>query len=255
MLVVLMHQTLERLRELRLTGMAEALAEQAAQPDVQQLSFEERLGLLVDHEWLTRRNRRLARLLKEAKLRLPACLEDIDYHTPRGLDRAIMHRLGTCQWVEAHQNVLITGPTGVGKTFIACALAQAACRRGYRARYFRMSRFLEEIALAKADGSYPSWARRLAQTHVLVLDDWGLTPLTPRAAREVLDILDDRVQLQATIVASQLPLEHWHQTIEDPTLADAILDRLVHSAHRIVLKGESMRKVHGQKAVAPLEAT
>jgi len=248
---MLIQQSLERLRELKLHGMAEALVQQTSQPDVQALSFEERLGLLIDQEWMTRKNRRLARLLREARLRLPACLEDVDYQTPRGLDRATMRRLGSCGWVEAKQNILITGPTGVGKTFLACALAQAACRHGYRARYYRLPRLLGEVALARADGSYPRWAKQLAHTHVLVLDDWGLAPLSARDAREVLELIDDRAQVQSTIVASQLPLDPWHPTIEDLTIADAILDRLVHGAHRIALQGESMRRL---RAAAPTEA-
>lgn len=239
---MLMQQTMERLREMKLVGIAEALAEQAGQPDVQAMAFEERLGLLIDHEWLVRKNRRLARLLRQAKLRLQASLEDIDYQTPRGLDRSVMRRLGTCEWIEARQNVLITGATGVGKTFIACALAHAACRQGYRARYFRITRFLEELAIAKADGSYPKWMKQLAKTQLLVLDDWGLASLSSSEAREVLEIIDDRAQLQATLVASQLPIEEWHGTIGDPTVADAILDRLIHQAHKLTLKGESMRR-------------
>lgn len=235
--------TIERLRSLRLKGMAEALASQLGQPDMQNLSFEERLGLLVDLEWAYRQNRRLARLLKTAKLRLPACMEDIDYIQPRGLDPAFMRNLATCQWVREHQHVLIVGPTGVGKTYIACALANAACRQGHTTRYFRLPRLLNELATAKADGSYPRFMNILARTEVLVLDDWGLAPISAADARDILEIIDDRTQSRSTIVASQLPVDHWYATIGDPTVADALLDRLVHQSHKLTLKGESMRKV------------
>jgi len=240
---MLIQQTIERLHEMRLKGMAQALVAQSQQPDVLALSFEERLSLLVDQEWTYRRDRRLRRLLKEAKLRLPACIEDIDYRHPRGLDRAVIRSLANCEWIAAHQNVLITGPTGVGKTFIACALANAACRHGFSARYYRVPRLLSELAMAKGDGSYPRLMNKLAKTHLLVLDDWGLMPLSAADARDLLEIIDDRSQTRSTIIASQLPIDHWHATIADPSLADALLDRLIHNAHKLILKGESMRKV------------
>ena len=240
---MLIQQTIERLHEMRLKGMAQALVAQSQQPDVLALSFEERLSLLVDQEWTYRRDRRLRRLLKEAKLRLPACIEDIDYRHPRGLDRAVIRSLANCEWIASHQNVLITGPTGVGKTFIACALANAACRHGFSARYYRVPRLLSELAMAKGDGSYPRLMNKLAKTHLLVLDDWGLMPLSAADARDLLEIIDDRSQTRSTIIASQLPIDHWHATIADPSLADALLDRLIHNAHKLILKGESMRKV------------
>lgn len=243
--------TLTRLRELRLRGMADALVAQQQQPEMQGLTFEERLGLLVDLEWTYRQNRKLARLLKAAKLRVPACIEDIDYEHPRGLDRMLMRTLATCQWVEQQQQILITGPTGVGKTYVACALANAACRHGYTARYYRLPRLLQELATAKADGSYPHLMNTLLKTEVLILDDWGLAPISAAEARDLLEVIDDRVQKRSTIVSSQLPLEHWHTGIGDPTVADAILDRLLHGAHKIALKGESMRKV----LKAPLQNT
>lgn len=235
-------QTVEKLRSLRLTAMADALVAQASQPDIQGLSFEERLGLLVDQEWASRENRTLARHLKEAKLRIPACTEDIDYQHPRGLDRAVMRSLATCDWLRHHQNVLITGPTGVGKTFVACALANAACRQGLGARYYRVPRLLSELTIAKGDGSFPKLLSRLARLHLLILDDWGLAPLTAAEARDLLEVIDDRYQTRSTIVATQLPIDQWHAVIADPSVADAILDRLVHNSHKIILRGESMRK-------------
>lgn len=241
------HATIERLRALRLRGMAEALATQLQQPDMQSLSFEERLGLLVDLEWAYRQNRRLARLLKAAKLRLPASMEDVDYQQPRGLDRALMRTLATCQWVKDRQHILVIGPTGVGKTYIACALGNAACRQGHSTRYYRVPRLLSDIATAKADGSYARLMSALARTEVLVLDDWGIAPLSAADARDILEIIDDRTQQRSTIVASQLPIDHWYATIGDATVADAILDRLVHQSHKLILKGESMRKVTGSQ--------
>lgn len=241
---MLVQHTLDRLRQLGLHGMAQALDTQRAQPDVHGLAFEDRLGLLVDQEWTLRQNRRLTRLLQEAKLRFPtACLEDVDYHRPRGLDHSLLRSLGTGEWIRAQQVVLISGPTGIGKSWIACALGNAACRQGFSTRYYRVPRLLTDLALAHADGSYPRLLARLAKTHLLVLDDWGLTPLSASDARELLEVIEDRVQVHATLLTSQLPLDALHAAIADPTLADAILDRLVHHAHKFVLKGDSMRKV------------
>lgn len=239
----LIQQTVETLRKMRLTGMAEALLSQARQPDSNELSFEERIGLLVDYEWTYRQNRRLARLLKQAKLRMPACMEDIDYQHPRGLDRALMRSLANCQWLYHHQNVLISGPTGVGKTFLACALANQACRHGFSARYYRTPRLLTELGIARGDGSYPKLMNQLAKVNLLVLDDWGLATLTAAESRDLLEVIEDRCQSHSTIVASQLPIEDWHTTMGDPTVADAVLDRLVHNAHKLILKGEFMRKL------------
>ncbi len=240
---MLTQQTIDRLHQMRLSGMAEAFLVQLQNPDYQGLSFEERFGLLVDHEWTYRQNRRLARLLREAKLRLSACLEDVDYHHPRDLDRSLLRSLSSGDWIRARQNVLITGPTGVGKTYLACALAHAACRQGFRARYYRLPRLLAELAIARGDGSYPKVLHHLARIDLLVLDDWGIAPFTDAQSRDLLEVLEDRVQARSTIVASQLPIEHWHGLLPDPTVADAILDRLVHNAYKIALKGESMRKV------------
>lgn len=239
---MLLEQTLTQLRQLRLDGMALALEEQQAVADIRDLSFEDRIGLLVERESTLREDRRLSRLLRQARLRLPACIENLDLRTPRGLDRSYVLRLASSEWIRHQQVVLITGATGTGKTFLACALAQAACRHGLPSRYFRVSRLLEDIALARADGSYPKLMDRLQKTRLLVLDDFALVPLGKSERGDLLEVLEDRVGRQATLVTSQLPLEHWHEAIGDTTLADAILDRLVHHAHRVTLKGASMRR-------------
>jgi DNA replication protein DnaC len=243
---MLLQHTLDRLREMGLHGMAQALDTQRTHPDVQGLAFEDRLGLLVDQEWTLRQNRRLTRLLQEAKLRYPtACLEDVDYHHPRGLDRSLLRTLGTGEWIRAHDVVLMSGPTGTGKSWIGCALGNAACRQGFSTRYFRVPQLISTLALAHADGSYPRLLARLGKTHLLILDDWGLATLSAADARELLEVIEDRVLVRATLITSQVPLDKLHGTIADPTIADAILDRLVHHAHKINLKGESMRKVLG----------
>jgi len=239
---MLIEPTLDRLQELGLTGMAQALAEQLAVPDVQSLSFEDRLALLLERETSERDNRRLRRLLQLAKLRLDASVEDIDFRSPRGLDKSVVLRLAGCDWIRKHQVVLVTGATGTGKSYLACALAQAACRHGLSTRYYRLSRLLDELILARADGSYPKFLDRLLRTQLLALDDYGMAPLNDPQRRDLLEVLDDRYDRRATLVTSQLPLEHWHDVIGDPTFGDAILDRLVHHAHRITLKGPSMRK-------------
>lgn len=241
---MLNHPTFEQLRRLKLIGMLKALQEQEQMPDIDQLGFLERLGLLVDWESQERDNRRLASRLRLAKLKQAACLEDLDLKTPRQLDRSLIQQLADGRWISQHLNVLITGPTGVGKSFLACALAQKACRQGYTAFYQRLPRLLTELEIARGDGRYPKLMRQLAKVDVLVLDDWGLeNGLNDRQRRDLLEILDDRYASRATVVTSQLPIEHWHEALGDPTLADAILDRLVHNAHRIALKGNSMRKL------------
>ncbi len=239
---MLNEQTFEKLYAMRLNGMAEAFAEQLQQPGVAELSFEERFGLLVDRQWIFKEDRRMKRLLQSAKLRVAACIEDIDYKTPRGIDKSVILRLASGDWVRQAQNVIIVGPTGVGKTYLACALANRACRQGHSSFYIRAPRLFHDVALAKADGSYAKLMNKLAKTKVLIVDDLGLAPLADQQRRDLLEVIEDRQGLSSTIVASQLPVENWHDSIGDPTIADAILDRLVHNAHQINLKGTSMRK-------------
>ena len=240
---MLANQTIENLRELRLIAMADAYAHQCQDPTMNSLSFDERFGLLIDYERTARQNRQLTRLLREAHLKIHAAPEEIDYSVARGLDASIIRQLTTGRWIGAHQNLIVSGPTGVGKTFLICALATAACRQGFHVRYHRLSHLIQEIAIAKADGTYPRLRRQLGKADVLILDDWGLAPMNGAEGRELLDILDDRTSTQSTCVASQLPIESWYGTFADPTVADAVLDRLVHSAHKIILRGESMRKL------------
>jgi len=243
---MLIHPALDRLRTLRLEGMAKALEDQLQMPDVEDLRFEERLSLLLDREATERNSRRLKTRLRKAKLRQTAFLENIDFRKSRGLDKSLILALASCDWIRDHQNVLVCGATGVGKTFLACALAQKACREGFSALYVRMPRLFQDLALAQADGRYPKSMAQLAKTDVLMLDDFGLVPLGERDRRDLLEILEDRHGLRSTIVTSQLPVESWHEAIGDPTLADAILDRLVHNAHRIQLKGGSIRRLEAR---------
>ena len=239
---MLKHPTLDKLHALKLAGMAAALADQSTIPDITDLSFEERLGLLVDREMTERDNRRMTNRLRRAKLRHTAILEDLDYRNSRGLDKGLVQSLAGCQWVKEHLNVLITGPTGVGKTWLACALAHKACREGYTAQYVRLTRLLRELTIAKGDGQYAKLLTNLAKVDVLILDDWGLMKLSAENRRDLLEVLEDRHGRRSTIATSQLPMDQWHDVIGDATLADAILDRLVHNAYKINLRGESMRK-------------
>jgi DNA replication protein DnaC len=240
---MLKEPTIEKLQALRLDAMASAWSEQQKSPDVTKLGFDERLGLLVDAEWIARENKRLVRSLKEAKLRLAqACIEEIDYSARRELDKAVVRQLAACRWVHEHQNVIVSGATGVGKTYVACALAQQACRKGYRAIYRRASRLFDELVLARADGSYARLLAKLARVDVLVVDDWGIAPARDQERHDLLEVLEDRYGTRSTIFASQLPVSKWHEYLGEPTVADAILDRLVHNAHKLVLKGPSRRK-------------
>ena len=240
---MLTHPTLEKLHDLRLTGMAAALEEQFNTPDLQDLDFHERLGLLVDREASVRHNRRLQLRLKQAQFQQPAVWEDLDFKSARGLDKALMLQLASGQWITQHLNCLITGPTGAGKSYLATALAHKACRDGHTARYLRLPRLLQNLQRAKGDGSYVKQLEQLARFDVLILDDWGLAVLDDTAQRDVLEIVDDRFNRRSTLVTSQLPVAHWHTYLGQATLADAILDRLVHNAYKIELKGESMRKM------------
>jgi DNA replication protein DnaC len=245
---VLNSQTIEGLCALRLPAMAAGLAEQAASPAHQGLSFEERLGLLVDRELAEREDRRMARYLKAAKLRTDAVVEDIDFRHRRGLDRAAVLGLAEGGWVTSHHNVAIVGPTGVGKTFLACALANAAVRRGHSALYLRASRMLDELAIARADGRLARLAASWARIDVLVIDDYLLRPLSPDQAADTLEVIEDRAGLRSTIVTSQLPINLWHEAMGEPTVADAVLDRVLQNLHRIELAGESMRRPEGAPA-------
>ena len=235
--------TLDKLHALKLDALAAAWTEQQHQADLTALGFDERLGLLVEAEWLARENKRLGRALQEAKLKLAhACIEAIDYPARRELDKAVIRQLATCRWIEEHHNVILVGATGTGKSFIACALAHQACRKGYRAAYRRASRLFQELALARADGTYVRLLTKLARLDVLLIDDWALAPVQDAERRDLLEILEDRYGVRSTIITSQLPPAQWHDYLSDATLADAICDRLLHNAHRIVLKGPSRRK-------------
>ncbi len=241
---MLVNQTIESLRKMKLSGMADAFVAQTQEPGYRVMSFEERFGLLVDQESGYRENRRLKRLLQEAHLRTHACVEDIDYRQSRGLDRSAMAGFLSCQWIRDRLNILLTGPTGVGKTYIGCALGNLACRNGFSARYYRLPTLLMDLNIARGDGSYPSSMRRLAKADLLILDDLGLGPLTALESRELLEVLEVRCQTSSTVVASQVPVEKWYELMPDATVADAIMDRLAHNAYKITLRGESMRKTY-----------
>ena len=235
--------TMEKLTALRLGAFASAWSEQQKNVDLGKLTFDERLGLLVDAEWLHRENARMERCMREAKLRISgACIEDIDYPAKRELDKSVVRQLATCRWVHEHQNVVITGPTGTGKTYLACALAQTACRKGLRALYRRAPRLFDELALAHADGSYAQLLGRLAKVDVHIIDDWGLAAVKEQERRDLLEILEDRYGTRSTVMTSQLPTTKWHDHLGAPTLADAVCDRILNNAHRLSLKGPSRRK-------------
>jgi DNA replication protein DnaC len=242
---MLTQQTVSQLKALKLDGMARAFEEQLGLTASSSLSFEERFGIVVDRELAWRDTRRLERLLKAAKLKNPqACVEDIEYRQSRGIDQRMIATLAGCDWVRHAQNLILTGPTGAGKTWIACAFGQQACRQGFSVFYVRVGRLFEELKIAHGDGSFSRRLAQLAKADVLLLDDWGLQDLDQGARNDLLEVLDDRVGTRSTVITSQLPLEHWHAWLQDPTLADAILDRLVHQAHKLPLKGESMRKTN-----------
>ena len=238
------NQTLQALHGLKLTGMADGLEQQLSQPSThEELGFEERLALLVDRETTYRHNNKVNRLLKAARLKLQAYPEDINYRHPRGLNRSQFADLLSSRWIHQHHNVLITGPTGCGKTYLGCALATQACRHGLSVRYFRTSRLLEMLSISHGDGRFPKLIQQLAKTDLLVLDDWGLDQMTLSQRNDLLEIMEDRHGLKSTLITSQLPTTQWHKAIGDATLADAILDRLLHNSHKLKLEGDSMRKI------------
>lgn len=240
---MLTQQTLDKLHDMKLTAMAEAFSQQLGRPDLAELSFEDRLAMLVDRQWTFKEDRRMNRLLKTARLRDSACIENIDFKTPRALDKSLVVRLTDSQWIKKAQNVIIIGPTGVGKSYLACAIANSACRNGYPAMYKRAPRLYQELAVARADGSYPKLMNTLSKIKVLIVDDFCIAPMSDAERRDLLEVLEDRQSISSTIIATQVPVDSWIEHIGDPTLADAILDRLVHNAHNINLKGDSMRRI------------
>jgi len=240
---MLTQQTLDKLYDMKLPAMAEAFNQQLEQPDLAELSFEDRFAMLVDRQWTFKEDRRMTRLLRIAKLKDSACIENIDFRTPRSLDRSLVVRLSGSDWIKKAQNLIILGSTGVGKTYLACALANSACRNGYSAMYKRAPRLYQEIAVARADGSYPKLMNKLSKIKLLIIDDFCIAPMNDEDRRDLLEVLEDRQSISSTIIATQVPVKNWIELIGDPTLADAILDRLVHNAHKINLKGESMRKI------------
>ena len=245
---MLTHPTEQRLIALGLAGMAKALEEQRRQPDIAALGFEERLALLVDREAIERENKRLGSRLKFAGLRQTAIVEDTDMKVSRGLDKTLFAKLVAGDWIARHQNLAIIGKTGLGKSWLACALGHKACRDDRSVLYHRVPRLFDALALARGDGRHPRLLKILSRVNLLILDDWGLAPVTTDQARDLLEIVDDRHGRGSTIVTSQLPIEHWHEMIPNPTIADAILDRLVHNAHRLILNGESIRKAAAKRA-------
>ncbi|MBT7307268.1 MAG: ATP-binding protein [Gammaproteobacteria bacterium] len=236
-------QTLEQLYSMKLSGIAQALEQQYEQPQTHELSFDERLSLLIDREQIYRENRRLSRLLKAAKLRVPACIEEINYRHRRGLEKSTMAQLASCEWVRSGHNLCITGPTGCGKTWLSCALGNQACRQGLSTLYVRLPNLLEQLRIAHGDGSWPRLMNRLLKTELLILDDWGIHKITATQRQDLMEVIEDRHGRRSTLITSQLPTEHWHDYIGEATLADAILDRLLHGSHRLKLSGESMRKL------------
>lgn len=237
-----MHQTIEKLSQMKLHTMATAFQEQFEKPSLDSLSFEDRFAMIVDREWSSREDRKLTKRLKEARLRTPATVEDIDYQHPRGLDKSVIRSLASCQWIRSHQNVIVTGPTGIGKTYLSEAFANKACREGFTAVRYRSTRLFGELEIARGDGSYFRLLSKLAKFDLLAIDDWPAEALTEQERRHFMEVMEDRHGLKSTLITSQYPVSKWHDLIGEPTMADAILDRIVHNSHKIPLKGESMRK-------------
>lgn len=239
-----MHQTIEKLSQMKLHTMAAAFQEQLQQPSLSDLSFEDRFAMIVDREWGAREDRKLTKRLRAARLRTNATVEDIDYQHPRGLDKSVIRSLANCQWIRSYQNVIVTGPTGIGKTYLADAFVNKACREGFNAVRYRSTRLFGEMEIARADGSYFKFLARLSKFDLIAIDDWAMEPLTEDERRHFLELMEDRHGLKSTFITSQYPVSKWHDRIGEPTMADAILDRVVHNAHKIALKGngESMRK-------------
>lgn len=244
---MLMQPTIDKMLTMKMNGMVEALEEQRKSADTATWSFEDRLAMLVERQWLWKEGRALRTRLRFAKLKQPACVEDIDYRHHRGLQRSVVEHLTSCDWIQYSQNCIITGPTGVGKSYLACALAQKACRDGHRTMYFYAPKLFRELLAGQADGSLPALLKKLAKARLLVIDDWGLERGAPAQYRDFLEILDDRHGNASTLITSQFPPDRWHELIGDATVADAILDRVIHGAHRIELKGESIRKYQDKK--------
>ena len=249
---MLAEETIHKMLSMKLSTMAKAFREMSDRPHPHDMSFEESIGLLVDQEWTERENRRLDRRLRDAKLAMRACLDEIVCDPARGIEKSILKQFSACSWIRAQQNILVVGPTGVGKSFIASALADAACRKGHRALFVRVPRLLEELALARASGAYGSTLSKIAKVDVLILDDFLLAPLKEAERRDLLEVLEDRYGKSSTVMTSQLPTKNWHEALGDPTLADAICDRLVHNAHVIALKGPSMRRTKGLGFTQPI---
>jgi len=244
---MLIHPTIDKLNSMRLTGMAKAVREQMENPEIHNLPFEDRLALIVDMEFMEREQRQLATRLKKAKMRQNAVLEDLDTKASRGIDRSLLASLSTCQWIKKKHNLLITGATGAGKTWLSCALSHSACRLGISAVYHRLPTLMQDLDLARHDGRYKKVMKSIANAELLVLDDLGIAPMTPEQLRDLLEIIDERYHKSSTLITSQLPVANWHEALNDPTMADAILDRVLHNAYKIDLKGEeSMRKLRSK---------
>lgn len=243
---MLIHPTIDNMRALKLFAMVHALETQMEMKDFEEMNFTDRLGLLVDAELIARENKRLQSRLQNAKLRLSACIEDLDVKAARGLDRSVITALATSDWLKHHQNIIITGPCGAGKTYVACALAHKACRDGYTVSYARAPRLFEDLTLAKGDGRYHKIMTSLTKKDLIIIDDFALAPLTDEQRRDLLEIVEDRYDRRSTLMISQIPIDHWHDIIGDPTIADAILDRLIHNAHKLSLKGKTRRKPEGE---------